>query len=236
MTTGTLGPANYRRMLRARGPRFALEFFREAHLFDLRYRTDTASELALEEFDSSLKGIEHGVSYGASWSSEVRRQFADLRRRLGDDFASYSLVDVGCGKGKVVLVWGMELARVGIRQQLVGIDYYLPLIEVARSNLARMPMIQAADFWCGDVRDFDYVGQGTPLIVWASNPFDAHIFQDLSARLESVPTILVYNNPVHLAELVEDGWRLLWETDISERRHPRARSAVLCNSAHVWFK
>ena len=234
MTTGTLRLANYRRMIAARGPRFALEFFREAHLFDLRFGTDTASELAHEEFDASLEGVDHGVYYGASWTSEVRRQFDDLRRRLGDDFAAHSLIDVGCGKGKVVLVWGQELLRAGIRQKVVGIDYYPPLIEVARMNLAKVPHVEGTDFWCGDVRDFDYEGLGTPLIMWAFNPFDAHVFRELANRLESVPTILVYNNPVHWAELVKDGWRPLWETASPVSDHPRTRTAILCNAVHPW--
>jgi len=233
--TGTLTLANYRRMIAARGPRFAWEFFREAHLFDIRYRTDTASELAREDFDPSLAGIEHGVYYGASWTSEVRRQFADLRVRLGADFAAHSLVDVGCGKGKVVLAWGRELLRSGISQKVVGIDYYQPLITVARENLRRVPHVEGTAFWCGDVRDFDYASLGTPLIMWAFNPFDAHVFHGLASRLTAVPTILVYNNPVHLSELIDDGWRLLWETASPTSNHPRTRAAVLCNAAHPWF-
>lgn len=234
MTTGTLRLANYRRMLTARGLRFALEFFREAHLFDLRHGTDTASELARDEFDPSLEEIEHGVYYGASWTSEIRRQFADLRQRLGDEFASYAMVDVGCGKGKVVLVWGMEVHRAGIRQSLVGIDYYSPLISVARSNLTKVPLVRNAEFWCGDVRDFDYERLGSPLVVWAFNPFDPHVFRGLALRLQSVPTILVYNNPVHLVDLVEDGWCPLWESTSPVSDHPRTRTAILCNAAHPW--
>lgn len=221
--TASFGLSDYWRMLLARGPRMPWRYFREAHLFDLVHGTDTHERVTLDRFDERPEGaFEHGVLYMCSWTSEVIRSLRVVRAMLGERFERHAFVDIGCGKGKVPIVWSRECARLGLAQRIVGIDYIGSFVRTARRNAARL---EAADiaFVQADAAAFDYTTIGNPLIVYLYNPFDATLLERVLRRLRALDTVLVYNNPVHADVPVAAGWR-----PVHERRgfHPNQHTLV----------
>jgi SAM-dependent methyltransferase len=220
-----VGLGDYWSMLKAKGPRLPINYFLHAHLFDLRYRTDTHRWLPKDSFEERPRNFEHSVLYMCSWTGEVRRAFRRTRELLGEGFRSYAFADIGCGKGKVVLVWRQECARAGLSQPLWGIDYYGRFIEIARANCRRM-FGDDGQFLCGDATSMELPGLGQPLIAYMYNPFDEQVLRQVVSRLSRSPSLIIYNNPVHARTILEFGYRA-----VDERRgfHPNAQTTILSN-------
>jgi len=201
------GISDYARMLLKRGPRLPIHYFLNAHLFDLRHGTETHTWLPKSGFDNAPGNLAHGVLYMASWTSEVRWSFARLRAIAG--FERYTLLDIGCGKGKAVLEWTRLLRQHGIAQRVVGLDYYGPLLAIARNN-HRIMFASEGEFLLADATTLDYDQFGNHLILYLYNPFDRKILGDVLARLpRGGDVIVIYNNPVEAGTVLAAGFSVM---------------------------
>ena len=124
------GLDDYWRMFKARGLRLPPTYFLNTHLFDLLHGTDTSFWLPRAAHASEPVNFDHGIYYMASWTSEIKRSFRFLSS-VDSRFSEFSFLDIGCGKGKVNIVWQQLLKRIGKVQPVCGIDYYEPLVRVA---------------------------------------------------------------------------------------------------------
>ncbi|GGY27970.1 class I SAM-dependent methyltransferase [Paludibacterium paludis] len=221
-----MGMMDYWRMLRAKGPRTPVMYFFQSHLFDLLNGTDTHTWLPKERFVDHPEHFEHGVLYMCSWTSEIKRVFRTLRGGLGEDFSTYAFLDVGCGKGKAVLVWTRELRRNGLKQNVAGIDYYRPFIETARRN-HRQLFGSDGGFFVGDATQIDFAVYGERVIVYLYNPFDAVILNAMLDRLAGRDCVIVYNNPVHHRVIAERGFSLV---DARTGFHPNAQTMIFASA------
>jgi SAM-dependent methyltransferase len=214
-------------MLRTRGPRLPIGYFLNAQLFDLRFGVETHQRLAKDRFESRPQNFDHGVLYRCSWTSEVRWVFERLRSRLAEASADRAFVDVGCGKRKAVLVWTRLCRAAGVGQDIRGIDYYAPFVEVAARNHERIFREQAR-FELADAAAYDFEGIRKPLILYLYDPFDEALMVRVLERPKGTPAIIAYNNPVHLSVVECAGFSLL------ERKrgfHPNADTALLARPA-----
>jgi hypothetical protein len=127
---------------------------------------------------------------------------------LDVDLAKRTFVDLGSGKGRVVL---QASRRPFLR--VVGIEHHLALHEAAERNLAivegrRIPLAPVHLFH-GDVRDHP-LPEG-PLAVFLYNPFGAHVLAGVLERLRARDVRLIYVNPVDEAIVEAAGWRVVRE-------------------------
>ncbi len=193
--SGKFSVHDYWRMFAKRGIRLPLSYFLNAHLFDLIHKTDTHAWVPKESYSTRPPNFDDGVLYMTSWTSEVKRVYRFLLRRqlLPED---YVFLDLGCGKGKVCLLWKrLEPKNSGSGTSIIGLDYYEPLIETARENHRKMYNSEGS-FFVSDVTSFDFEHFQKPLIVYAYNPFGADTMASVASRL--VPgTLFIYSNPVH---------------------------------------
>ncbi len=201
------GLADYVRIVQARGLRAGWRFFRQVHLFDLVNRTDTSARLLKEGYASDSPAVGHAYEYWVSWTADITTWFAKSREVLGDEgFSSATFVDLGCGKGKVLITWARLCRRDRIVQPIVGLEFYRPLADIAEANLRRVG-IPEAEVHCTDVLAFDFAVLRAPLILWCFSPFDAWAFDALATRLTGTPNLVVYTNPEHLDVLLSRGYR-----------------------------
>jgi SAM-dependent methyltransferase len=219
-----IGIADYWRMFKAKGIRLPVTYFMETQFFDLRHGTDTHRWLPKNAYDHQPKNFDHGVLYMCSWTSEIKAVFNATNAMLGPEFQEYSFVDVGCGKGKVILCWESLLRQRGITQQLVGIDYYGPLIEVAKKNQRALGLREQDFFMQADAAEVAYERFGYKLIIYLYNPFDDSILRRVLQRLEKVDPVIVYNNPVHEHEICDAGYEVVWE---KRGWHPNAQTLIM---------
>lgn len=207
---GDIGFSEYPRMLRAGGPRLAWSVFREVHWFDLMNRTRTSGVVDPSEF--GLERVPSGtVVYMASWTSVIRHQFRECREILGDDFARATFLDIGCGRGKVVLVWQAECRASGVAQRVVGVDFSPVLLADARRNAARMGA-SAIEFVEADATALRPDAFGQPLVIYLYNPFSAATLARVLALLGDRAAAIIYCNPQHGDIVRAAGFRVARET------------------------
>jgi predicted RNA methylase len=169
--------------------------------FDAAHGTDTAAVLVGRELGPAATRAGHLVVHYETTSETAICLPLDS---LGADFGGFTFVDLGCGKGKPLLV----ASTYGFRR-LVGVDVSPACVAVARRNLTRYgpERIDTArvQLLVGDAEDF--VWPPDPLVVYLYNPFPGAVLERVVADLESSlrerprPCAVIYVNPHALAAL-----------------------------------
>lgn len=224
--TKTFGLIDYWRMLVKRGIRLPIRYFLDAHLFDLIHQTDTHTWLPKEAHIEKPPNFQEGTFYMTSWSSEIRRSFEALRELnlLSED---YVFMDIGCGKGKVCLTWQLlEEKHNNKKATIIGIDYYEPLIQIARKNHRRVFKTDG-NYSVADATSLDFRDTKKRLIAYLYNPFSESILKQVA---ENFPpnTIVIYNNPIHSDTLVSCGCELIYE---HSGWHPNTQTQIYVKTA-----
>ena len=210
------------RLIARKSPRLIWTNITERVLFDLTNGVDTIRQTPKSGFPETLNNLQHGLHYSSSWTGEIRFGFETVRARLGAEFERYTFIDLGCGKGKVQIVWEKLLRRHRLRQPVLGLDYYDSLLAVAEAN-HRKALGRDGRFICADASAFDYATLGTRLIVYLYNPFDAVVLQGVVDALGDSDVLVIYNNPVHADVLLASGYQVLKD---KPGFHPQAHTTV----------
>jgi hypothetical protein len=209
MRTQRLSPVHLARALRWRLRALADAAGRsynrlESRWFDRRRHVDTAGKASMAEMGAAEPLVDHGTGYQGCNAYAVRRVF----RRL-DIPHDRCLVDIGSGKGKV-LILALEHGFASV----VGVEPVESLNDIARSNLRSLGYAdERFDVRNDDVRTMDLDAID---VFFLNNPFDAAYFE---AFLENLGTSLarrprdswiIYFNPVSAATIdARPEWQLL---------------------------
>jgi len=86
--------------------------------------------------------------------------FEVCQTAFGERFHEYTFVDIGCGKGKVVLAWKEELKKYNIDAEVVGIEYYRPLLDIAINNYRKL-FAEDGRLYEADASTFTYENIGS---------------------------------------------------------------------------
>lgn len=193
---------DYIRLARRSGLRRAWMYFWQNHFFDLRHQTSTAHWQPKSAYSPALPNLSHGYHYEASYTSEILRCLRIVARTVRIE--EFDFVDLGCGKGKALLV----AARAGFRK-MTGVEYEPVLADIARANLNAMAI--EAEVIEADAADFR--GYGQKCVVYLFNPFDSDVLGTVLGRIRASANecIIVYTNPVHI-EVLSD-WDFVEATD-----------------------
>lgn len=111
------------------------------------------------------------------------------------------LVDVGCGRGRVINWW----LRAGLTNRIIGIELDATVAERTRRRLARHRNVEIRT---GDVLEA-LPEQGT--LFYLFNPFNAEVVAAFAQRLAAAGQAgrdirVLYNNPKHLEPFRTDAW------------------------------
>ena len=173
--------------------------------FDRRFGVDTADHLRLPELHSDPR-----FQYSEEYDPTPRFIFFRLLRQIHVDYSNFVFIDIGCGKGKVLLL-ASELPF----QQIIGIELSSQLIQVAEDNLRnylsrtgkRNDIVQLA---CIDAAEFQIPHE--PAICYFYNPFGAEVMrkvlENIGLSLAAAPReiYVMYLYPVHHGLLDESGF------------------------------
>jgi SAM-dependent methyltransferase len=218
--------AGVRSSLAARGPLDTVRHLSRAfpyaiptHPFDLRHQVDTSG---LIEPAQLLSGHPHDFHNTAYWGTAPSFFNAALARWAQtiepQDIAAYSFVDIGCGKGRVLM-----LASEHPFLQVVGVELNPTLVSIARVNLVQWRSLPRA---CPnlEVLNADALRLSLPssrVLLYLFHPFDAHIMRLFADHLQALAadrthTIdLIYVHPDHECFLlVLPGMTLLWHGEV----------------------
>lgn len=182
------------------------------HPFDAEFGTDTGGLIHAEELRDGRgrKSVYNTAYYGTPPS-----QFQQALARLEIDFAGFTFVDLGAGKGRTLL-----LASNFPFREVIGIEFAKELQAVAAQNILRHPRASrlCQDVRCilGDASEFAFP-QG-PLVIFMWNPFVGPVFERVLANLEDSlrreprEVYLLYLKPDCAQYLDASPWlRKLWE-------------------------
>ena len=144
--------------------------------FDARFGVDTAGIIPQAELDVDAPTWVHGSAYVPISPID----FASVLGRFDLDVREATFVDLGCGKGRVLLMASaLPFARI------VGVEFSPTLAAIARDNLTRYTGPRAAQHV--DVLTEDatrYTFPSGPLVVFMYHPFDGVVMQRVVAQLE----------------------------------------------------
>jgi SAM-dependent methyltransferase len=171
--------------------------WRRTHPFDRENGTDTSGFVSVRSLHVA-PALQTKINfYGPSQPSIFRKAIAAL-----GPVDEYAFIDLGCGKGRCLLV-----ATEFPFREVIGIELSTGLAEIARKNIARMkgkyPGRTAARVVEGNVLDFPFP-EGK-LIFYNYHAFRAEIIKSLVTRLENSAAentphlFFVYYNAVHSA-------------------------------------
>ncbi len=202
------GIKDYLNMMKKRGIRLPYTYFIENYLFDIKRGVDTHTWLPIDYFDKSLANLEHGTLYMCSWANVIKKATQKMEAFSNFDFKDADFIDVGCGKGKVVLVWDEILER---NINITGIDYCGKLISICKNNLTKVASKRNIDVFESDITKIDFNNFKKNLVIYMYNPFDEKILSDFLFLIRNNNVCIIYNNPVHKQVLINSGFDLVYE-------------------------
>jgi SAM-dependent methyltransferase len=187
----------------------------QLHPFDERYGVDTSGLIGDAELRSGHSNDVFNTAYYGMAPSRFRWVMESwLADETHDAIENYSFIDLGCGKGRAVLM----ASELGFRE-VVGVELHAALAKTAEANVAMWTAagraVCSVRIVCQDATEFVF-----PLgacLVYLFHPFTAPVLKRLIERLEvdfaQRPGMLdlIYFNP-EAGELLEahGGFKLLW--------------------------
>jgi SAM-dependent methyltransferase len=185
------------------------------HPFDERYGVDTSGLIGGGELRSGHRNDVFNTAYYGMAPSRFRTVIdAWIADESHAAIQEYSFVDLGCGKGRAVMM-ASELRF----REVIGVELHAALSRIAEDNLALWTRAGRAvcpvRIVCQDATEF--VFPRGHCLLYLFNPFAGPVFGQLIERIEADfaarPRMLdlVYFNP-ESAELLDGhgGFKLLW--------------------------
>jgi SAM-dependent methyltransferase len=153
----------------------------EADTFDCDHQTDTGGHIPLWKLAIPSADWEAGVGYGATSPAE----FNQAMRLLQISPSDHTFIDLGSGKGRVLIMAGEYSFR-----RIIGIEFSPELCAIARKNLAITHT--HAEVICQSAIDFEFPLE--PSVIFMCNPFFAEVMKPVISHIYR-NGFLVYVNP-----------------------------------------
>jgi len=163
--------------------------------FDRRNGTDTSGEESLWKFKIDSPSARFGRKYQPSGEDEL----AEAVRFLGVNPRELTFIDLGCGKGRTLLV----AAGLGFRR-VVGVEFAQELAATARKNMEELKISNGAIVQ-GDAGEFRFPDED--LVLYLYNPFSEEVMRRVVLNLRDCAAkklFVIYKAPECMA-LFESG-------------------------------
>jgi SAM-dependent methyltransferase len=167
--------------------------------YDWAYRVNTTS--ATVGWRDRLLGQFH-----SAYQPTEPAPFHEMVRSLKIDFREFTFIDLGSGKGRVLLMASDYPFR-----QVLGVELLHELHRVAQENIAKYKSDAQQCFvlqsLCGDAREFDFPLE--PTVLYLFNPLPAaglsKVLSNLERSLREHPRAMfvIYHNPLLDSLIVE---------------------------------
>jgi SAM-dependent methyltransferase len=173
-----------------------------AHWFDWHHHVRTCGDEDPRELNVLGENVSHAIAYIPTTFRSGRRMLRDLPI---PDVSKYTFIDMGSGKGRMLLL----AAELPFRR-IIGVEFASDLDAIARKNVTTYRNPRQASFQIEslnmDAAQFEFPPE--PSLVYFFYPFDEvvmrPVIQNLDRSLEEHPRdlIVLYRNPV-FADVVE---------------------------------
>jgi SAM-dependent methyltransferase len=201
------------------------------HPFDERYGVDTGGLIQGPGLQSGLGNDAFNTGYYAMAPSRFQQV---MQYWVADEthpsLENYRFIDLGCGKGRAVLMASLYRFR-----EAVGVELHTALAQIAENNVAAWTKAGRAvcpiRIVCQDATEFAF--PGGPCLLYLFNPFAAPVVQQVIQRIEAEfadqpgKLDLIYFNP-EAAKLLDAhlGFELLWTGTLAMSQEEQAADPV----------
>ncbi|HRB82181.1 MAG TPA: class I SAM-dependent methyltransferase [Nitrospira sp.] len=165
-----------------------------ASLFDRKYGVETAEHIPLNRLGIESQNVNEG-NYYAPTSPKI---FNEMMPHLNIRHEQFTFVDIGCGKGLVLL-----LASTYPFRRIIGVEFSAELSAIASNNLAAYvgehSKSREVHCLCMDAVDYEFPLE--PLVIYFYNPFKGTVLERVAANIARTiadhprDLFVVYNNP-----------------------------------------
>ena len=173
--------------------------------FDWDHRVDTTG--ATVSWNDRFVGHLH-----SAYQPTEPAAFHQMMDALGTDFSQFTFIDIGSGKGRVLL-----MAADYPFSRVIGIELLSALHRIAEQNIdtyyetrRRCPQVESR---CQNAVDFEFPGE--PIVLYLFNPLgEVNLLKVISNLTRSLtrkprPAYALYHNPLLEHVLLNAGWRKL---------------------------
>jgi SAM-dependent methyltransferase len=204
-----------------KAPQYLRRSRTDADDFDARNGTDTGGFEHIWKFHIRSDNARFGTHYRAT----SERDLTKAVNSLGEDVRGFTFVDLGCGKGKTLMV----ASRLGFRR-VIGVEFASELAAIARANLVAVGIDNAVVIE-GDAAVFDFPDDS--LVLYLYNPFSREVMNQVIENLgksRGAKMYVIYKNPTYADSVLDSSGflqrhgRLVTESNIQVWRrveHPR---------------
>lgn len=167
------------------------------HPFDQQYGTDTSGFISGSDLITGNPHDQYSTAYYAMSPSRFKAAI-DKWLSLGSSVADYNFVDLGCGKGRALLMASALPFR-----QAVGVELHPELVRIANANLEIWKACQRA-MCCASTNLSDAVAYALPpgpCLLYLFHPFSEPLMKSLVRSLAEQfthrddPLEIIYFNP-----------------------------------------
>lgn len=163
------------RAFRKAPPAPEVEQLRPADPFDQLHGTDTSGKMT----PSTLPGVSQSALYLTAYIGVPYSSLTEALSHLPLQPADFTFVDLGCGKGRALLVAAQFPFR-----RILGVELAANLCAVAQANIASKPE------WASHISVLNQDAATVtfpegPLLIFLFNPFFAPVLRRVLANLES---------------------------------------------------
>jgi SAM-dependent methyltransferase len=192
------------------------------HPFDLKYGTDTSGYLSPEELVTGQQNDAFNYGYSAIAPSVFReavRRWRETSVSASGRVEAYTFVDVGCGKGRALLL----AAEIPFRK-IIGVELNAGLARIAEQNVLRWSRTARSKAKIRVIQQdaLKFRWPRPPLLIYLYNPFECSIVGKMAEKLATIANSgsgaidLLYMNPTCAATLATQKIiRHLWTCRIS---------------------
>ena len=164
--------------------------------FDRRFRVHTRGVVETDQLHLPENRKEHAVEYLPTSAASL----GWLLSRLPVSHSEYAFIDLGSGKGRMLLV-----ASEFPFQQIEGVELSTELHQIAEQNIQNF---RSRNIRCPNTRSLNqdatqYEFPNLPLILFLFNPFSAEVLIPVVEKLltslqaDPRPVYVIYHNPQH---------------------------------------
>jgi len=165
--------------------------------YDWDYRVNTTSGAVV--WRDRLLGV-FNSPYQPTEAALFHEMIDELAKRTSINFAEFTFIDLGSGKGRALLMASDYPFR-----GIVGVELFPALHAIAESNIAAYKKDSQLCFElksvCADARNFEFPAE--PTLLYLFNPLPASglniVFENLKQSLQKSPRTVhvLYHNPEH---------------------------------------
>lgn len=157
-----------------------------------------------------------------SWTNTIKLGTKKAVNLFSLNSKNIVLIDVGCGKGKVLCVWNQIFPNV---KKIIGIEYSIHLVEICKKNLCQLRALNV-EVICGHASVIHLDIDCEVFLFYLYNPFDIKILIKFLNQISNKKAIVIYCNPVHSYTLLSKGFK---EYFVHVGWHPSASYAIFSN-------